>query len=144
MFQKHSKYFEGILQLRNPSKEILDYINKAEDASRKPMISQLKKVKNGFDVYFISNDTLMSFGRTLQQKFGGEMKTSARLHTRSRQTSKELYRVSVLLRLPFYNVGDVIEVKGEMYKVLLMGKKVFASNLETGKKVTFRYKELPE
>ncbi|MBI4440513.1 hypothetical protein HY638_06070 [Candidatus Woesearchaeota archaeon] len=144
MEAKHSQYFEGILQLRNPSKEILAYVNKVEDHLQKPMVSQIKKVKNGFDIYYASQSYLQAFGRKLQQKFGGEIKISARIHTRDKFTSKDVYRVNVLLRMPFYKVGDIVEVKDELYRVNLLGRKVFAQNLNTGKKVTFRYNELPE
>ncbi len=141
---RHAFYFEGILQLRSPSQEILDYVMKVAEHASKPFYTQLKKVRNGYDLYFLSQRFLQQFGKRLQEKFGGEMKVSAHIHTRSRITSKDVYRINVLIRTPFYKVGDIIEFKGDLYKVLKMIKKVDLENLNTHKKLTVRYKDLPE
>lgn len=142
--QKHSQYFEGILQLRNPSKELLHYVNETEDYSPVPRIPDIKNVKNGYDVYFIDKKVLQQFGKKLQEKFGAEMKVSAKLFTRDKVTSKEVYRINVLIRQPFFKEGDIIEIKGDLYKVTQLGKKVSAMNVNSGKRLTFRYKDLPE
>ncbi|MFC1768251.1 NMD3-related protein [Nanoarchaeota archaeon] len=140
MEQKHSNYFEGILQLRNPNKEVINYINnKAND-----QISKIKDVKGGIDFYFISQKVLKAFGPKLQRRFGGEVITSAKIHTRDRMSGKELYRVNLLFRIPFFKVGDIIEIKGNLYKVSQIGKNVSAKDLDTGKKSTFRYRDLPK
>lgn len=131
----HSNYFQGILQLRNPNKEVTNFIAKQDN------IMKQVKVRNGIDFYFTSNKILKSLGYKLQKMFSGELKFSAKLHTRSRQTSKELYRLNVLFRIPKFKKGDTVQYKGEPIKIISLGKKVFAKK-ENGKKVTLRYGDL--
>jgi len=81
-------------------------------------------------------------GNRLQQRFGGQITVSTKLHTRHRQTSKELYRVNVLFRMPKFKKGDIIEYKGDKIKIISMHKKVFAKDVKTGKKLNLNFKDL--
>lgn len=142
---KGTMYFEGTLQLRNPTKELIKFVR--EDIDRQPenkgvFINKEVRLKTGYDFYMTSNKYLRNLGKKLVNKFGGQLKESAKLFTRSRQTSKELYRVNLLFRLPHFQRGDVIKYKGEDVRVKAMGKKVFAINVKSGKKYTINFKEL--
>ena len=85
---------------------------------------------------------LRSLGNKLQNHFGGQLTVSTKLHTRSRVTSKDLYRVNVLFRIPKFKKGDVIEYKGDKIKILNIQKKVFAKDIKTGKKLNISFKDL--
>jgi|TARA_Y100000310_G_scaffold288763_1_gene314706 nonsense-mediated mRNA decay protein 3 len=140
--KKPSQYFEGILQLRNPNEEVISFIanqmKKRDDVS----IAKQEKAKNGVDLYFSSNKFLRALGKKLQTHFGGELKTSATLHTRSRQSSKNLYRLTVLFRLPEFKAGDTIKFRGEDVKIMKLDRKIFCKNIKTGKKISLDYKEI--
>jgi len=141
MEPKHDNYFEGILQLRNVDEEVVDF---AVDETKKNdvIIAKIKKVTNGFDIYVSRQRFLRSIGNKLQQRFGGQIKVSTKLHTRHRQTGKELYRVNLLFRIPKFKKGDIIEYKGDKIKIISMHKKVFAKDVKTGKKLNLNFKDL--
>ncbi len=137
----HKGYFEGILQLRNPNKEVVDYIKKEIKKKEKVSISDIKKVRGGLDFYLTSNKYLLKLGEILQKQFGGILKTSSKLHTRSRQTSKEVHRVNVLFRAMDFKKNDVILINNQLIKIKSMGKKIQGINLEDNKKKIFEYSE---
>lgn len=136
MKQHHRDYFEGILQIRNPNKELLDWIRNRVLAQKRAFISKEKTVKNGIDLYMSSQHYLQNLGKQLQEKFKGILKTSKRLHTVDKVTSKLLYRVNVLFK-PFpYKRGDIITLYGEQVQIMQIGKRVQIKNMQTGKKTT--------
>tara|TARA_Y100000310_G_C20695989_1_gene825761 strand:- start:628 stop:1065 length:438 start_codon:yes stop_codon:yes gene_type:complete len=139
---KNPQYFEGVLQLRNETKEVITFIANQMKKDGNAFIAKQAKIKNGVDLYFSSNKFLMALGKKLQNHFGGELKTSATLHTRSRQSSKNLYRLTVFFKLSEFKVGDIITFKGDKLKILKAGKKVLCKNIDTGKKLTLNYKDL--
>ena len=136
----HKNYFEGILQLRSPSKEAIDFI-KNETAKEKQIITKEEKVGNGIDYYFASKRFLRNMGYRLQNAFNGELKLSARLHTRNRQTSKDVHRLNVLFRVSTLKKGDSIDYKGEKIRIVAIGKKILGKNGK-GQKITLRYSDL--
>jgi len=96
------EYFEGVLQLREVNKEVIDFcLDDIKRLSHKGGIffSKIEEVRNGLDLYCSSNKYLQHIGKTLKKKFKGELKTTARLFSKNRQTSKDVYRVTVLFKL---------------------------------------------
>ncbi len=138
----HSEYFEGILQLRAPNKEILDFVLDSAEDQKQIMITKQKKVKNGIDLYFTSNKFLQSIGKRLKKKFCGELKTSTKLFSRNKQTSKDIFRLTVLFRHIPYKVGEIIEYNGDKIKILSLGARVHAKDISTGRKIILNYKDL--
>ena len=135
------QYFEGNLQLRDPTEEIISFVLDEIDKGDVHIAKQTK-LKNGLDLYLSSNKFLRSLGKKLQAKFGGEVKESATLHTRSRQTSKDLYRVTLMFRPINFKVGDIITYREEQYRVMSLGKKVNLRSMKTAKKAMIYYKDL--
>jgi len=134
-------YYQGILQLRDINDEILNFvrnqIKKRGDAS----ITKTMKFDNGVDFYITSQKFIRILGKKLKDSFGGELKISSKLHTKSRH-GKDLYRVNVLFKLSKYKKGDVVSVRGDKVRLLSIGKKIFARNLKTGNKVRIRNSDL--
>ena len=93
------QYYEGILQLRNPNEECNRFIKNQFKNNEKVWISKEVKQKTGTDYYISSNRFLLSLGKRLKKSFRGELKISRRIHSTSRITSKNIYRVTVLFRL---------------------------------------------
>jgi len=137
----HPQYYEGILQLRNPNKDVLKYVKNQIEKSN-VFTSKEILLKNGRDIYLSSQKFLRALAIKLQKRFGGQLKTSRKLHTVSKTTGKKLYRVTVLHRLPLFKPGDIITYRGEKIKIKSIGKKIFAQNTETGKKFTIKFKDI--
>jgi len=140
--ERNTDYFEGILQMRNIGDEVVEFAIKEIDKTGDVYVAKLKKVANGVDLYISRQKFLRSLGNKLQSQFGGQLLVSRKLHTRSRMTGRDLYRVNVLFRLPYFKKGDIIEYKGEKIKIISMHKKVFAKDVKTGKKLNINYKDL--
>jgi NMD protein affecting ribosome stability and mRNA decay len=142
--QQKGLYYEGILQLRNPNEQVIDFIISQTDkqAVKGIFITKEVKVRNGFDYYFTSQRFLQGLGKKLVNNFGGIMKTSKKLFTRNKQESKDVYRVNVLFEAPSFLKDDVIVIKNKVVKVKSVRKQVKATDLTTGKDVSFNYKNI--
>ncbi len=136
-------YFQGILQLRDVNDEIVAFVHSQVRKRSDVLITKTVKLPNGLDLYITSQKFITILGKKLKDSFGGELKISYKLHTRNRQ-GKDLYRVNALFRLSRYKKGDVVSVRGDEVRLIRTGKKIFARNLKTGKKVTIRSADLPD
>ncbi len=136
----HKGYYEAVLQLRNLNDEVFDFVCRQIN-KEKALVAKQESVKGGIDIYFASQKIAKKIGKELLESFGGEFKINAELYSRDRQTSKPVYRVSVLFRCFGFLKGEVIKVKGKIFKVTGIGKKVTGLNLETGKKGAIDYKD---
>jgi len=99
MANKNPQYYEGILQLRNPNEEVINFIRNQVKKRKGVFIANEVSLKNGVDIYLSSNKFLLSLGRKLKKSFKGELKTSKRLHGQDRLTSKLLYRGTILFKM---------------------------------------------
>ena len=141
----HENYFQGVLQLRNPSDELLVYVFESVDsAGDEVWISKEKKVKNGFDFYLSNNKFLRRIAEQLKNKFFGQTKVTATLHTRDALRSKELFRVTVLFRLAPFKRGEIFPVRGSEMKVVNIGDKVTLKDLKTGKNRLIAYEDVEQ
>lgn len=138
----HNQYFEGIMQLRNPNDEVLNFIKKKVNERKGIFISRLERQKDGVDYYFSSRRFLQNLAIKLQKNFGGELKISPRIFSVDRQSSKEVYRINVLYRFPKLKKNDIIEHKGDKLKVLLVNKKILTKDIKTGKKNWINIKDI--
>lgn len=138
----HTDYFEGILQLRNIDNEVVEFAVKEIEKNENAYIAKVKKVTNGVDIYVSPQKLLRSLGNKLQNRFGGQLTVSTKLHTRSKETSRDLYRVNMLFRIPNFKKGDIIDYKGDKIKIVAMHKKVFAKDIKSGKKLNISFKDL--
>jgi NMD protein affecting ribosome stability and mRNA decay len=135
--KKGTKYFEGIIQLRNASPEALFFVKNDLHKMRKKGIYLNKEVhynEKDSDLYV----TDQSYARTIAEKtrrhFGGTVKKNAQLFSKDWQTAKDIFRLNILLELPVYSKGDVIKKDNALYKVVSMDSKVHVMNMKTGKK----------
>ena len=138
----HDEYFEGTLQLRNDNQELIDAGVKIFDKKGDVKIANIKKLKTGVDIYVSSQRFLRTLGNKLQAQFGGQLILSRKLHTRHHLRSRDLYRINVLLRLPDFKKGDIIDYKGEEVEVMGMAKRVLIKNIKTGKKQSVSYDDV--
>jgi len=129
----HQNYFEGILQLRTPTKEIVAFIMDMVDQKDGVAITKVIKHRDGADYYFTSQKYLQVVGKKLKENFPGEYKMTSTLHTRDSQQNKDLYRITVFFRCLPFRVGEIINYRGEEYKIISMSDKITAKHLVTGK-----------
>ena len=143
-YQVHGQAYNGILQLRNPSKELIELVDKQIESAheKRAYCIKIMELKNGVDYFFSSASFTKHLGKFLQQRFGGEYKETARLVTRSNETSKDLYRLTILFRVPDFKKGDIVDYKGREVKVLNFGPKVFIQDIKTSKKQQARYEDI--
>lgn len=140
---KHKDYFEGVLQLRNYTKEIINFVRTSTQKDNRALITEEKKVgSKGLDLKFTSQKYLQILGKKLKKKFPGVLKISAKLHTRKKD--KNLYRITVLFIHTPLKKNQIIKVKDENFKVINWNKKVLIKNVKTGKKLNLRFEELPK
>lgn len=137
-----SDYFQGILQLRDVNDEIISFVHNQIRNRGDVAVTKTIKFSNGVDLYITSQKFIQILGKKLKESFGGELKISSKLHTRNRQ-GKDLYRVNVMFKTSKYKKGDVISVRGDEVKLVKLGKKIFAKEMKTGKKLTIRRGDLP-
>ncbi len=135
MAEKPASYFEGVLQLRNVSDEVADWAHDEIIRAGRARIAKVKEVKGGIDVYLSSQHYMQSLGRALQQRFGGILKITSRIHTRSRITSRDVYRMTVLFRQLPFKTGETVTYHGEKWKVLAVGNQASLQNVKSGKKM---------
>ncbi|MBI2659486.1 hypothetical protein HYX05_05305 [Candidatus Woesearchaeota archaeon] len=133
-------YYQGILQLRDVTEEIISFVRNQVKKREDVAITKTVRLGNGVDLYITSQKFITMLGKKLKESFGGELKISSKLHTRRK--GKNLYRVNALFRLSKYKKGDVVEVRGDKVRLIRIGKKIFARNLKTGSKVTIRKSDL--
>ena len=133
--KQQGDYFEGTLQLRNVNDEIIDFI-KDYLKNNNVFISKESKQPKGYDITVSDKKKIQNFGSMLQKKYGGILKISPRLHTRNKQTSKDVYRVNVYFEAPDYKVGDVIKVEKKLIIIAGIKKNVIGKDLATDKNVS--------
>lgn len=135
-----STYFEGIFQLRNGRDEVKEYIlNYCK--KNKVFVNKLVDKGKEVDYYFVKKNQMQPLALKLMRNFGAKIESNARLFSKNRQTSRDIYRLNVLATLPGFSVGDVVEYNGDPVLVKETGKIITGLNLEIGKKATFRNEE---
>ena len=134
-------YYQGILQLRDVNGEILDFVSNQLQKRQDVAVTKTVKFPNGVDLYITSQKFIRILGKKLRDSFGGELKISSKLYTRNKQ-GRDLYRVNALFKPSKYKRGDIVAIRGDNVRLLSIGKKIFARNLKTGKKVTIRRNDL--
>ncbi len=132
-----SQYFEGTLQLREATPELLEFVRADIAAHEKDGVHIAKESGRGgsADFKLTSTKYMRQLGKRLKSRFNGELTETVKLFTRNKQTSKEVYRTNVLFKLRKHKVGDVVEYRGKKVKIKTMGKRISGVDRDTGKKI---------
>ncbi|MBW2997444.1 hypothetical protein KY349_03855 [Candidatus Woesearchaeota archaeon] len=132
-----SQYFEGTLQIREATPELLDFVRRDIAKHAKDGVHVTKESGKGknLDLRLTSAKYLRVIGKKLKQKFNGELTETSKLFSRNKQTSKEIHRTTVLFKMRNYKIGDVVKSRGRKVKIKTIGKRVSGVDIETGKKV---------
>lgn len=128
--KKQGKYYEGVLQLRNASDEIIHYVKKYI-FSNHIHISDEVMHDNGMDLQLSDKKKLHTLGNELHKKFGGKLKVNEQIFTRDRQTSKDMYRIHLYYEAPNYKPGDVVKIDNKLVLLRKVSKTVTGFDLIT-------------
>lgn len=142
--RQDSQSFNGILQLRNPTEEMVSFVETEirKGADRGCYCNKETEVTNGIDYNITSAQFTRELGRKLRDKYGGELIETAKLVSRSKETSKDLFRITMMFRYPKFNKGDIIDYKGRQVRVLNLSGKVYVQDIKSSKKQQINYKDL--
>jgi len=143
--KKDGEYFQSILQVRNATDEIVLELESllAQFEKKNVHANKMIKQKTGVDLYMTDQAGTKSIAQKLQQKFGGEFSIHPQIFSRDKQTSKDVYRLTVLYRAPKFIIGDVIKDKfGHELEVTSIGSKVYGKYLKNNKKAHLDFRDL--
>ncbi|MFP4189958.1 MAG: NMD3-related protein [Candidatus Woesearchaeota archaeon] len=134
--KRFSNYLEGTLQLRNVDEGMFTFLQDQLSIAEKRFshVIDLREKDKAIDIDMTSQKEIEKIAKNMQKEFGGELKMDYKLHTRDKQTQKELHRLTATVILPDVKKGDHIESGDQVYKVVaIMGNKMKVSDLDTGK-----------
>ena len=141
-----TKYFEGILQVRNSTDEINDFIKKdiKKNMSKGVHINKeidLDGTGTNIDYYLTDKRYLKSIAEKLRNSFGARIKQNAQLFSIDWSTSKNVYRLNVLVEFPSYHKNDVLKINEHLFKIVSMDEKIHVINVETNAKTSLSHKD---
>lgn len=139
-----SQYFEGILQIRG--KKIMEVVNKyiLDQIKNKKNVfcNKMVETKHGIDYFLTDKNYIQELARKIHNEFGIELKVNAQLFSRNKQTSKDLFRVNALVKLPEFIKGDILKIDEKLIMVeSIKGKTIIGKDIETKKKYKSNVKE---
>lgn len=137
-----SGYYEAVIQLRadkrNPDEEeikaidtlITDNISKISKKNKMAYISERAVLKEGTDYYVGSYKVAKRLASTIKDHMGGVIKESPRLMGRDKSAGKDLYRIWISVRIPYFRIHDFIKYENTLGQVInIDGKKVLIKDL---------------
>ena len=122
-------YYEAILQIRTGSKDLSPQLREETLAmgensvarqaanNRQLFITKMELVTGGVDVYLSSMSLGKSLAKELGDAYAAETKESPKLVGQTTD-GQDMYRLTYLVRLPDYHVGDVIITNKRYCKLL--------------------------
>ncbi len=137
-------YFEAILQVRAEGRPLSEDERKAigklveekvDEIMRKDRMGFIQDTiekEEGLDFYMGSTSSARKIAQAIRERFGGTISEAYELVGLDRQTSREVYRTSVSVRLPKFRKGDIVtDRRGNVYEVERVdGKGLTLKNLE--------------
>ena len=137
----HAQYFEGILQVRDSEEKKIDTILEIVKKDARAAVTKIKKVPKGWDLYFSSQHYLRALAKKIHNQFGGTIKVSATLHTRSKM-GKDLYRITVLWRPHHFKKADTIKLNGEDWKIIRIANQIQVQHVHSREKKWIRVSDI--
>jgi len=149
-----SGYYEAVIQLRAqnriPDEEevavadglIAGNIDKISRKNRMAYISERAVLKEGIDYYIGSYKVAKRLASTLKDHFGGVVKESPRLMGRDKSTGKDLHRIWISLRIPYFRINDFIMYENSVGPVVgIDGKKVLFKDLDSLSNISVQWRD---
>ena len=100
------------------------------------------EIKEGVDYYFGSFKAARKVSNALKDQMGGMIGESPRLMGRDKSAGKDLYRIWISFRLPFFHNGDFILHKKHAGQIIdINGKRILIHDLKTMNKISLSWRE---
>jgi nonsense-mediated mRNA decay protein 3 len=152
--KQYGGYHEAILQIRADTrdltnKELRDIRNNVESivedlklkGNRALFITDIAKEHNGLDFYLSEKGAGLVIAKKIQDHYGGEIKQSSK--NIGMKDSKQIYRMTYLIRLPSYKNDDFIRFEDSIFKIISVhGKRVQMLELTNWEETTIEIKKL--
>lgn len=148
--KQRSRYYEGILQVRGDGRELTPGELRAvrtlvaarvdRDDTPRTFVSRVEEVHGGLDFYVSTNALGKTLSRELAESFGGTVSASPKLF--GQREGKEIYRVTSLIRLAAFHVGDVVRHKASVAEIVAVRPFVVLRDLTSGQERRFKPKEV--
>ncbi len=136
----HEGYYEGIVQLRNCTDDSIRLVRRLAKEKMPNMISEEKIVRGGVDFYVKKKSFLRFVASKVQERLGGEVIFSDKIHGIDKLTSKQIFRETVLINLPRLVKKEVVVFDGNVYSVFSVNKtKITLEDLSKKNKVIVDY-----
>lgn len=125
-----SGYYETVIQFRADKREltneekhtadniVTNILSKQYKKDKLAVLQEKAQLKEGYDYYIGSYKSGKKVLNGLKNHFGGIVKESPRLISEDKSSGKKLYRVWISIRIPLYNLGDIIEYNGKIGQVI--------------------------
>jgi nonsense-mediated mRNA decay protein 3 len=127
--KKAGRYFEATVQLRQSSHraispEEMDFcLTMAESMAaagleggeRLSFISDIKETRGGLDIVLGSARLGRVLARAIRQRLGGRLEETSKLV--GRKDGRDVYRITLLVRLPRLKEGDILRLRGNLFCV---------------------------
>ncbi len=141
------KYYESILQVRGEAsaldektkddvrKQVHDLIERTGKKDRTSFISREGEIHSGLDFYFGKNSDGKNLAKILGSVYGSKITESRTLV--GRKEGKDFYRMTYLVRIPSFQVGDFVMYETRPWKVEKINpNKVTLLGLQDGERIT--------
>ncbi|HIP17079.1 MAG TPA: hypothetical protein EYG76_02100, partial [Methanothermococcus okinawensis] len=141
-----SNYYEATVQVRamnrfltdDERKELDDFVRREVEKrlkkDRMSFISKFIPQKEGLDYQIGSMGGARNIVSAIKSKYGGKVNETAKLVGVEKDTGKNQYRITIVIRIPEYKIGDIIEYNNKPYRVVSINEnKLYLEGL-TGKR----------
>ncbi len=106
-------------------------------------LSKIEYIHGGVDFYIGSSNISRQLARELQKHFNAKLKESSSLV--GRRDGRDVYRTTILIRLPEYRDGDFIKLDNRVYLIKKIHfKTVTVQELKTGEKIKLEHQKLED
>jgi nonsense-mediated mRNA decay protein 3 len=147
-------YHEAIIQIRADNRnltekeiiEIKDFVESLvktikEKGHRGLFITDIGEEHGGLDFFLSDKGSALTITKKIQDSYGGEIKKSSK--NIGMKDSKQVYRMTYLIRLPIFRIGDFISNKKSFFYISsISGGKVHVLDLSNWIDRVFNIKEL--
>lgn len=120
--------YEALVQIRGDEGQLSEEKRKTLESSidkfyrtafkDRSDITEIKEKDGGIDIKFLTSSKARLFAKKLSEIMGADLKESAKLVGADRMTGKRHYRITISVKLPALEPGDIVSFKDRIFKVL--------------------------
>ncbi|MFP4402276.1 MAG: NMD3-related protein [Candidatus Nanoarchaeia archaeon] len=104
------------------------------------LINKLDETPEGFDIYLANINEIHKLKRIINNNFFASYNHSKKIMGRNKLESRDLFRHSLLIAIYNLNIGDIIQIKGEVYSIKSIQKnEIIVIHTTTRHKETFNF-----